>query len=375
MDNEEVKVLASSEPFEGRHASGWFFLALGCAALGIVSLANLFDPESTAAAVFMFTGAVAFLAVIVLYTLDYKATVKHMAEILNMKFKLTPNATLDEVYKKIEPALKNIHGDKVKIARESDCVTVTYEGITYKILLGDATFSVRWQKSFLDKALTVFAVIVDKEHDAEPTWKYNKIRTATPMIACELQRAFGVTENFSPAQTIEEIYRKKKLAAANAAQQKISVPPKKIDAPNFFAKHKKKFLIAAVVFAGLILITATFGNSTPKTLDQFIEQYNSEIKRTAKDSTLDNLAAECTLDKNNFQWNDAGKTQTFFYDSIYFSGWDSSVDRMSDNPGGAPVFAQFIFYHDPPASAVFAVIRAAISAAGDDDETVAKGMA
>ena len=145
-ENNKPVILESFASFEEGNASGWFFLILFLIPLFILWLGHmLFEPESFMGVAFMIIGAVAFLAVIVLYTLNYKATVKHMSEIRNMRFKFTSNATLDDVYNKIEPALRHFHANKVKFFRKTDCVIVTYKGINYKIILnGDATFSVHW---------------------------------------------------------------------------------------------------------------------------------------------------------------------------------------------------------------------------------------
>ena len=430
MSDEEAVILKSPEPFESRYAGGCFMLALliiiPFAIFGLGHL--LFDPESFMGTAFMFIGAGVFLVMAILYRMNHRAAINHFAEMRNMKFKLTNDATLEKIYNKIEPALRSIYGEKVKFLRKDDCVVVTFNGIDYKIVLNDdATFSIHLQKSLLEKSIYIFAKVVeifydrDYNDDAVPTWNYEKIRTGTPIIAYELQRAFGVTSTSenkiqppvrqsiqeiyeraklsanattteskpSAGQSIQEIYERAKLSAkqTNIAENSRQNIPAANSRPS---RNKKVFIVPFILIAvaGLFLILSASGvptpktvdqfveqyNSTPKTLDQFVEQYNSEIKRTTKDSTLENLVKDCTLDKNNFSWNDLGKTQTFFYDNIFFAGWDSSVDRMSDNPGIRPVSASFTFYYDPPASVVFAVIRAAISAAGGDEEKVTQAL-
>lgn len=117
MDNTERVTLSSPEPFEGRHASFWFFMLLLIIPFILFGLGNFFDFESTLGMICTILGVVSLIAVIVLYTLDYKATVKHMAEIQNMKFQFINTATSDEICSKLEPALRNFNGEKVKIVR------------------------------------------------------------------------------------------------------------------------------------------------------------------------------------------------------------------------------------------------------------------
>lgn len=233
MSNEEAVILNSPEPFESRYASGWFILSLFIIPFAIWGLGHLlFDPESFMGTACMFIGAGAFFVILFFAIMNHKAAVKHFAEMRNMKFKLTRDATLEKIYNKIEPALGNIYGEKVKVLRKDDCVAVTFNGVDYKIILNnDATFSVHLQKSLLEKSIYIFAKIVeifydrDYNNDDAPTWNYEKIRTGIPIIAYELQRAFGVSSTSEneiqppAAQSIQEIYERAKLAANSTSTE------------------------------------------------------------------------------------------------------------------------------------------------------------
>lgn len=449
MINEESVILKSPEPFESRYASGWFILSLFIIPFAILGLGHiLFDPESFMGTACMLIGAGAFLVILILAMMNHKAAVKHMAEMRNMKFKITNNATLEKIYNKIEPALMNIYGEKVKFLRKSDCVTVTFNGINYEIVLNnDTTFSIHLQKSLLEKSIYIFARVVeifygrDYNDDAAPTWNYEKIRTGMPIIAYELQRAFGVTSTFeneiqppvgqsiqeiyqrkklaakSPAaesktpsgQSIEEIFKKAKLASNSTATESQSASGHSVEeiyrrkklaakqnniaensrqnlpAANNRSSRSKKFFIVSLVLiavAGLFLMIAASGVPTPKTVDQFINQYNTEIKRTAG-KILDEkyrgqgmLIEYCTL--NNVKIGEDGKYQTL-YDSIYFAGYDSFAVRAANphkfDPDDQPIYINFTFYPDSaPVNAIVAIIGATISAAGDDEKKVTQAL-
>lgn len=192
-ENNAPILLKNCDPLGFEHESGWLFLILFLIPLFILWLGSkLFEPESFMSVVFMIIGVVIFLVIIVLYSADYKSTARYMKQIRYMRFKFTNHATLDDVFDELAPALKHIHGGKVKVTKKADCVLVTYKGVNYEVILnGDATFSVRWKKSFFDKILSFLAECADNE--MEPLGKYEKIRTETPIIAYELQKSFGIT--------------------------------------------------------------------------------------------------------------------------------------------------------------------------------------
>ena len=117
-----------------------------------------------------------------------------MAKIRKMRFKFTNYATLEDIYNKLEPALRKFYGEKINLFMEENLVVVTCNGIKYEIILnGDATFSVRWQKTFFEKLFAFIEEIFDNE--MEPNWKYTRVRTDTPRIAYELQQAFGIVSS------------------------------------------------------------------------------------------------------------------------------------------------------------------------------------
>ncbi len=424
MSDEEAVILKSPEPFESRYAGGCFMLALliiiPFAIFGLGHL--LFDPESFMGTAFMFIGAGVFLVMAVLYRMNHRAAINHFAEMRNMKFKLTNDATLEKIYNKIEPALRSIYGEKVKFLRKDDCVVVTFNGIDYKIVLNDdATFSIHLQKSLLEKNIYIFAKVVeifydrDYNDDAVPTWNYEKIRTGTPIIAYELQRAFGVTSTSenkiqppvrqsiqeiyeraklsanattteskpSAGQSIQEIYERAKLSAkqTNIAENSRQNIPAANSRPS---RNKKVFIVSFILIAvaGLMMMLVSYGSSTPQTVDKFVERYNTEIKRTAgaivknKYNGISYLVENCTLGK--LYYTDGGKGQDLFSRSVFFSGFDKTLSKLYPNIYSEnqeiPLSVQFNFNSDTPAEAVFAIIEATIAAAGDDEEKVAKRL-
>lgn len=125
----------------------------------------------------------------------------------------------------------------------------------------------------------------------------------------------------------------------------------------------------------------SYVGSTPDTVDKFVKRYNTEIKRTAgaivqnKYNGMSYLVENCTLGK--LYYTDGGKGQDLFSRNVFFSRFDKSISRRyTDNSENhaVPLSIQFSFLSDAPAEAVFAIIEAAIAAAGDDEEKVAKRL-
>ena len=124
---------------------------------------------------------------------------------------------------------------------------------------------------------------------------------------------------------------------------------------------KKKILIGVSVVIVLIMIIAAAGGSTPKTVDQFITNYNNEIKNTARNESL---AKSCSLN-NVFTNPNGSKMKSFSGDSIAFMTYDHS-DSFSVN---------FNFVKESAATdAVFSMIEAAILASGDNPNEVMKNL-
>ena len=99
-----------------------------------------------------------------------------------MKFKFVDNATADDIYTKLQPALIRKLDNGVLFDRDGDTLSVEYDSIIYDINLhDDSTFSVWWRKSI---AGAIFSF---------NDWKlYRKIRSGTALVAYELQQQFGI---------------------------------------------------------------------------------------------------------------------------------------------------------------------------------------
>lgn len=103
----------------------------------------------------------------------------HRKKIREIRFKFVKPVSADEIYNKLEPALNKRWGNKVEFDREGETISVKYEKIIYDInLMEDGTFSVWWRLS-LARAFFSSA-------------GYKQIRTATGIIAYELQKSFGI---------------------------------------------------------------------------------------------------------------------------------------------------------------------------------------
>ena len=124
-----------------------------------------------------------------------------------------------------------------------------------------------------------------------------------------------------------------------------------------------------------MIILAGYSKSTPKTVDEFITKYNTEIKRTAGKILEDKyrgqgmLVEYCTL--NDVKIDEGGKFQILYDKSIRFMGYEG----FSIGPDDRPIEINFNFNLDSaPVNAIVAIIDATISAAGDDEEKVTKAL-
>ena len=120
---------------------------------------------------------------------------------------------------------------------------------------------------------------------------------------------------------------------------------------------KKK--IALAVCGVLVLLLIMAGGSTPKTVDQFIRNYNSEIKAALRhqdisEGDLDFYAKRCALN---------GYTKSFNGVNATFTGYEEPKLTVI-----------FQFAQDVSAKELFGMIDAAISAVGDDYKKVDKAL-
>lgn len=193
------------------------------------------------------------------------------------------------------------------------------------------------------------------------------------IIAYSLQRAFNVATTSEPqGQSIKEIYEQTKRSAGN-----VNVTQSRHETSSTSTFSRKKKILAAVLIsiAGLMIILASYANRTPKTVDEFVKQYNIEIQRTAGKILEDKyrgqgmLVEYCTLD--NVVAAEGYKYKSLYKDSIYFLGFDAGSRHRDLDEHSIEI--DFNFY-DAPANAVVAIIGAAISAAGDDEEQVTRAL-
>lgn len=179
MAGEKAVVLQSSDSFTNKLpmsiSSLWTCLKLYIFASVFLHL-NRHNEILAFICSLLIWASIIFFVIFVISRIRNRSNVDEaVGEIRSMKFKLTGVATADNVYAKLEPALKKACGDAVTLKREGDKIFVTYEEVDYEIILnGDGTFYVIGKNSSPDKEF------------------YDKICKGTPIIAFGLQQAFGV---------------------------------------------------------------------------------------------------------------------------------------------------------------------------------------
>ena len=121
---------------------------------------------------------------------------------------------------------------------------------------------------------------------------------------------------------------------------------------------KRKIFKACGVAVVLFIILAALGTSTPRTVNQFVRNYNSEIKdamtRHVDKQAVDRFAKRCSL-------NASGKG---------FNGVNATFDGYNEPK---PAF-MFKFAESASPAEVFGMIDAAIEAVGDDYRKVDEAL-
>lgn len=121
---------------------------------------------------------------------------------------------------------------------------------------------------------------------------------------------------------------------------------------------KQKIFKACGVAVVLFIILAALGSSTPRTVDQFVRNYNSEIKdamtRHVDKQAVDHFAKRCSF-------NPSGRG---------FNGVNATFDGYNEPK---PAF-MFKFAESASADEVFGMIDAAIEAVGDDYKKVDEAL-
>ena len=121
---------------------------------------------------------------------------------------------------------------------------------------------------------------------------------------------------------------------------------------------KQKIFKACGVAVVLFIILAALGSSTPRTVDQFVRNYNSEIKdamtRHVDKQAVNHFAKRCSF-------NPSGRG---------FNGVNATFDGYNEPK---PAF-MFKFAESASADEVFGMIDAAIEAVGDDYRKVDEAL-
>lgn len=117
--------------------------------------------------------------------------------------------------------------------------------------------------------------------------------------------------------------------------------------------------IALIVCGGLVVLLMFAGSFTPKTVNQFVNNYNREIKDTA--GSRDVSVAQCSL----YTFDDYGIAKgSLFNGKVVFEGTDHNQSFS----------VVFIFNEDLSPHVVFAMIEAAIAASGEDYQKVCRAL-
>ncbi len=120
----------------------------------------------------------------------------------------------------------------------------------------------------------------------------------------------------------------------------------------------RKFLIVSCVAILLCITMTSCGIVKPKTANQFIDRYNREIfdalKRHLLESEAKDFVERCSL--------------------IYNRGFDYELAEFSFRESETETKVYFAFHETISEGAIFAMIEAAILAAGDDYEKVSQRL-
>ena len=120
-----------------------------------------------------------------------------------------------------------------------------------------------------------------------------------------------------------------------------------------------------IALVGLTVMVASYHRPTPKTVNQFIEQYNEEIKdavkRNVPQSAVGLYIHDCSLYNVS---DDGGGRKNQSINQAFFDTYESNE----------LVIVGFMFYENVNPDILFSVIEASIAAAGDDYETVATSL-
>lgn len=131
--------------------------------------------------------------------------------------------------------------------------------------------------------------------------------------------------------------------------------------------NKKKILIGLGIVIVLLTMLAASSGSTPKTIDQFISNYNNEIKKTAgaraEGPGKGVLIGRCSIHDLETAINGSKMAQIYGE-----KGGFVSYDYTKSFTVG------FALSKTIPSEAIFSVIEAAIAAAGDDYNSVMKSL-
>ncbi|MBR3746402.1 MAG: zinc ribbon domain-containing protein [Selenomonadaceae bacterium] len=183
-------VLKSSAPISDKRLSwaamGYF--ACGCAmVVGLIVFAFARENDSDNA---ILLGAIiligGLIGIFIVAQMDKDSVDNQLDEPRLMKFKFVHDVTADEIFNRLQPALKAVWGEQVTFDRRDEIISVTHGKTIYDIGLNDdGTFIVHWHKSLGN---AIFST----------DWTYSgmcrKIRTDTAVIAYELQRQFNVDD-------------------------------------------------------------------------------------------------------------------------------------------------------------------------------------
>ena len=194
VEGQGLVVLDSPEPFENTSMSYFAFLkkvikvAIPCIIVALLL-------EKALGGVGVAIGLAPAFYVMLKYIWNKQQTMMKMRALHNIKYKFVEVDSIDEIYPKVESAMRAIN---CQVSKGENFIATVYDGMQYNIFFHpDGYFYLKWQKSGLENVMFKIVDILDDTggYDREPIWHYGKLCKGVPLIVYNLQKTFDITPN------------------------------------------------------------------------------------------------------------------------------------------------------------------------------------
>lgn len=129
-----------------------------------------------------FFAGIGFLGAMVWYIIDHSITNHKLLGLRKKKFKILSDATLSEIFNKIQAPIISKYGNNFMLEIEDERIIVSYGSYLYDITLNDDdTFSIWWRKTIT----RAFFSLSDYKD-------YRNVLVAMGIIAYEIQHAYDI---------------------------------------------------------------------------------------------------------------------------------------------------------------------------------------